>query len=248
MSIVIGRNIIELDTVDSTNNYAQQMLQNKKLEDGTVIIAHKQLSGKGQQGNLWESKEGENLTFSIILYPDFIPPEEQFYLSKAISLGVVDYLKTEIDNVRIKWPNDIYVDDRKIAGILIENSITRNLISNSIIGIGLNVNQSVFPAHLPNPTSMKLKAAKHFNINSVLKLLLTFIENRYLQLAIDRIKPLNADYLSNLYRFNEFQLYKANDEQFEAKIVDIEDYGRLVLVNRNGEFSSYDFKEISFVM
>jgi len=245
MSIFIGKNTIHLDSVDSTNNYAKSQAA---WEDGTVIITKEQAKGRGQQGNFWESEAGRNLTFSIVLKPAFIPPEEQFYLSKAISLGVADFLSVSLHNVTIKWPNDIYVDDSKIAGILIEQSITGNIISQSIVGIGLNVNQTIFRSNAPNPTSMKLRAARQFDLQESLAHLCTYIENRYLQLQTDLLYDLNRDYMQRLYRLGKWSYFEAQGEKFKARIVTVEDSGRLILERTDGSTEGFYFKEVSYVM
>ena len=246
MSIFVGRNIIHLESTESTNSYATQLLQKGEIAEGTIVRADVQTLGRGQRGNFWESKSGMNLTFSIILFPEFVPPEEQFFISKAISLGVVDFLKTLINDVRIKWPNDIYAQDRKIAGILIESAITGNRITQCIVGIGLNVNQTVFTSDAPNPTSMKLRAAQDFNLDWVLTILSTFIENRYLQIQTNLGYQLNQDYLASLYRFNKLCIFKHGDAEFPAKIVNVEDNGRLVLETPDNAILKFGFKEIFF--
>ena len=245
MSIFIGKNTILLDCVDSTNSYARS---HAEWPDGTVITTREQQQGRGQQGNFWESEAGRNLTFSIVLKPTFIPPEEQFYLSKAISLGVADFLSVYLDNVSIKWPNDIYVDDSKIAGILIEQSITGNIISQSIVGIGLNVNQTIFRSNAPNPTSIKLRAAREFNLHESLSHLCTYIENRYLQLQTDLIYEMNNDYMKRLYRLGIWSDFESQGERFKARIIKVEDSGRLILERMDGATDGFYFKEVSYVL
>jgi BirA family transcriptional regulator, biotin operon repressor / biotin---[acetyl-CoA-carboxylase] ligase len=246
MSIFVGRKKIFLETVSSTNSYALELLRKEEVADGTLIRADFQTAGRGQRGNFWESDPGKNLTFSIVFYPEFVPPEEQFYLSKAISLGIADFLKTTLDGVTIKWPNDIYVQDRKIAGMLIETAITGNRITHCVVGIGLNVNQVVFRSDAPNPTSMKLRAARDFSLDWMLDILCTFIENRYLQLQTDFLYRLNSDYLTNLYRYNQDCYFDHDGTVFPAKIVDVEDNGRLVLETPDKALLRFAFKEVFF--
>lgn len=249
MSVYIGKNIIRLDTINSTNSFSRELLKlDNNIPNGTVVVTKEQTSGKGYGKNTWESEAGKNLTFSLILYPDFIPPDEQFNISRAVSLGIYDYLKTMLNDVKIKWPNDIYVQDRKIAGILIENSISGNSIASSIIGVGLNVNQVLFKSDAPNPTSMKLRAAKDFDLHSTLKILLTFIENRFLQLETDRGYDINKEYFAALYRKGKFHYYEAEGEKFKAKIIDIEPCGSLVLETSEKQVRKFKFKEISFLI
>ena len=141
MPPTIGSYIERVDELDSTNNYAASLLLTKRLPDGSVIVANSQVGGRGQATNKWESEPDKNLTFSIILYPEFMEITKQFEISKAISLGIVDFLKDLVDDVSIKWPNDIYIGSRKVAGMLMEYSIRKRKISSCIVGIGLNINQ-----------------------------------------------------------------------------------------------------------
>ena len=135
--------IIVQDELESTNNYAKQLVSDK-VEEGTVVLAQFQSKGRGQQGNYWESETGKNLLFSLILYPDFLEAEFQFSLSMLVSLAIVSVLDEETDEVQIKWPNDIYVGKLKIAGILIENTIKGSKLGSTIVGVGLNLNQEMF--------------------------------------------------------------------------------------------------------
>src|ERR1035437_6675835 len=158
-TIFIGKNCIEIEKTDSTNSYLSKLLGEKTLFEGTVVITNRQEMGRGQRGTTWESEPNKNLTLSILLHPTFLRPDEQFQLNKAISLGVAGFvvgvLQVDVD-VKIKWPNDIYIRNKKVAGILIENSVSGNNLQHSIIGIGINVNQEKFSAKLPNPTSFRI--------------------------------------------------------------------------------------------
>ena len=141
---MIGKNIIEIEETDSTNLYTSILLKSKKIPEGTVISAFRQNSGRGQGNNLWESEAGKNLTVSIVLYPYFLPIEEQSMLNKVISLGIYDMMTALTKgkaNIKIKWPNDIYISDKKVSGILIENAIIGNKFIHSIVGVGININQ-----------------------------------------------------------------------------------------------------------
>ena len=141
--LFIGNNIISLEEVDSTNRYLKDyLLKDNNTIEGLVVVATNQHSGRGQKGNTWQSEQGKNLTFSIFIKPN-IQVQAQFLISKAISLGIVDFLNdVGLSELKIKWPNDIFCKDKKIARILIENTLKGNNVSNSIIGIGLNVNQT----------------------------------------------------------------------------------------------------------
>ncbi|MBE9467015.1 MAG: biotin--[acetyl-CoA-carboxylase] ligase [Bacteroidetes bacterium] len=242
----IGKSLIELDAVSSTNEYALDLIKNDIVAEGLIVFAKYQTSGKGQKDNFWESEKSKNLLLSIILHPNFVKVEEQFLISKAVSLAVADFVNTKVDKVSIKWPNDIYVDDRKISGILIENTLSGNIISNTIVGIGLNINQIDFISDAPNPVSLKLLTGKTYILDDCINQLSFFIEKRYKELNNDFNKT-NFDYLKSLYLFNFFNLYEAKGERFVAKIIDVENNGELILETRQKEIRKYFFKEVSFL-
>lgn len=242
----IGQNIINLHSVNSTNSYALDLIKNNSVDEGVAILAKYQTSGKGQQNNFWESEKSKNLLLSVILHPNFIKVDEQFLISKAVSLAVADFVKKEVGNVTIKWPNDIYVDDKKISGILIENTLSGNIISNTIVGIGLNINQTVFKSDAPNPVSLKILTNKIYNLDDCFNQLCFFLEKRYNELKKD-FKKTNLDYLKNLYLFNSFNLYESRGEKFFARIVAVEDNGELLLETKQGEVKRFFFKEVAFV-
>ena len=242
----IGQNIIKLDSVSSTNSYALDLIKNNDVDEGVTIITKHQTSGKGQQDNFWESEKGKNLLFSVILHPCFVKVEEQFLLSKAVSLAVADFVNTEVGNVTIKWPNDIYVDDRKISGILIENTLSGNIINNTIVGIGLNINQNNFKSDAPNPVSLKLLTNKTYNLDDCFNQLCFYLEKRYKELKKD-FNNTNLIYFKKLYRFNSFNSYESKGEMFIAKIIGVENNGELILETQQGEIRKFLFKEVSFL-
>jgi BirA family biotin operon repressor/biotin-[acetyl-CoA-carboxylase] ligase len=248
-TLFIGRNLLTFDTLDSTNSYSLSLLAGPgKTPEGTLVMASGQRAGRGQAFTNWVSEPGKNLLVSLVLYPHFLDPPGIFLLSQAVSLGVRDALKTWIDGVRIKWPNDIYVGNRKICGLLIENSIRAMHINHSVVGIGLNVNQETFPATLPNPVSMKNITGKEMNIQEVLSRLCNSIEKRYLQLKGGHAKEIREDYLASLYRYNEYHLFEYGGQRFRAKIIGVGDDGKLVLEYGNNLTGRYDFKTIHFVL
>src|SRR5688572_4624485 len=161
---IIGNNILKLSAVDSTNTYAATLLKNQKPPEGLIIQALHQTAGRGQMGTNWHSIAGESLTFSVILTPDFLPAEKQFYLNMAISFGLYEYLSVKgIHDGLIKWPNDLLVHRRKIAGILIENSIKGKALQHSIVGIGININSAA--AELPSvATSLFSETGRVLNL------------------------------------------------------------------------------------
>lgn len=247
---IIGSHIIEIEQTTSTNTYTANLLQSKKQAEGTVIIADNQTDGKGQDQNKWESEPSKNLTFSIILYPNFLDPGDQFLLSQSISLGIIDFLKTILpdhQSIKIKWPNDIYVEDKKICGILIQNSITGNCLSDSIIGIGLNVNQSIFKSKAPNPISIKNLTDKEIDLQDSLSSLCSSLDNRYNQLASQQNEIIRQNYLELLYRFGEWCNYKINENLLVAKINGISEFGQLLLQDRNGNDYTCNIKEVVYL-
>ena len=145
---------IRLDETESTNSYLKKVVKEERPEEGTLVIADFQTGGRGQMGNSWFSSKGDNLLFSLLVYPAQVKANEQFIISRIASLAIKNTLDLFIDDIRIKWPNDIYWQDKKIAGILIENDLQGDVIDNSVIGIGLNINQEKFPAELPNLVSL----------------------------------------------------------------------------------------------
>jgi len=266
-TLFIGQKIIKLDSVGSTNDYANELLSHGlnlayrqagrgEVFDGTVVYALSQRAGRGQRGNRWESEPCKNLTFSIVLYPVFLGAEEQFMLSKVISLGICDYVNSVINNpafnkvecgVKIKWPNDINIGDEKVAGILIENSIRNNEIVHSVIGVGLNVNQTRFGNNIPNPTSLKLITGENFDLEICLGDLCSCVEARYLQLKSGKKKEISNDYLKVLYRYQQMGIYEISGNPFAAKITGISEQGKLILEKEDGGIIECNFKEVSFV-
>jgi BirA family transcriptional regulator, biotin operon repressor / biotin---[acetyl-CoA-carboxylase] ligase len=248
---MLGNNILRLSETASTNTYAAKLLMAEKPAEGTVIFSVSQTEGKGQQGNIWESESGKNLTVSVILYPYFLKPEKQFILNKIISLAVLDLVKLHVPvnmSPKIKWPNDIFVGDKKIAGILIENSIMGNRIENAIAGIGININQEKFTGNAPNPVSLKLITGKEYCIEDCLKDFCVFLNNRYEQLRKNFYKEIDADYLANNYRYNIFSKFRKNKSILNAKISGISEFGKLQLKDINENISEYAFKEIEYII
>jgi len=245
---IIGKKLISLLTVDSTNDYARALLSEEAPEEGTIIISGEQRKGRGYGNNTWHSKRGKNLLFSIILYPEFISANTQFLISKAISLGICDYLCSYVSDVSIKWPNDIYVDDRKIAGILIENDLVGSSVKNSIVGIGINMNQEKFPEDIPNPVSLGQMIEKKLVLKEELKKLAGCLEKRYQMLLKGMMDKIQKDYHARLFRLNEMSWYQNSEEQFKAKIIGVSDYGQLILENQSGKTLEFNFKEVEFVL
>lgn len=198
--MIIGSELIFVKNLPSTNTYAASLLRDNELTEGTVIHTNHQSSGRGQGGNKWESEDGKNLLISIVLFPSMIIPAEQFFLSMAISLGICDFLDKYTSSVSIKWPNDIYVNNDKIAGILIENSIMGNIIEHTIAGIGINLNQTKFLSDAPNPVSLSNLTGKEYDVSECLWQLVTDLDKRYKSLLSGETARIKAEYFSKLYR------------------------------------------------
>lgn len=260
-TLFIGQKIICLTQTDSTNSYLTRLSAKEKLPEGTVVITQMQEQGRGQRGTMWESDAGKNLTLSIFLKPNFLKPDEQFNLSKAVALGVAEFVHlcltphpspqgegNKRGEVAIKWPNDIYIGNKKVAGVLIENSVSGNSLSQCIAGIGINVNQKFFSDELPNPTSLKLVAGKYFDLDECLSQLCSCIESRYLQFKANHFEEINEDYLKNIYRFNEWANYNYKGDILKAKITGVTKIGKLVLEKENREKLECDFKEVEFTL
>lgn len=246
----IGNNIIRLDTVGSTNEYLKNRVRkNDEFHEGTIVVATEQTSGKGLDTNSWESEAGKNLTFSILLKPGFLKPERQFMLNKAIALGLFDYIQSVIKNneVTIKWPNDIYINNGKVAGTLINNTISGNNILYSIIGIGFNINQSLFRSNAPNPVSLKHYLQYILDLNECLNSFCTFLNIRYGQLINHEHSRLNSDYLNALYRYKEVFPYRIKGEIVNAMITGVSEYGKLQLVSQSNRTIECDLKEIEYL-
>jgi BirA family biotin operon repressor/biotin-[acetyl-CoA-carboxylase] ligase len=242
------KNLHITDETDSTNNYANRLIMTESSEEGTAVLTYFQSSGRGQQGNSWESEPSKNLLLSIILRPVFISAENQFILSKTISLGIVDFLSEETENVTIKWPNDIYKGNQKIAGILIENAIMASNIVTSVAGIGLNINQMIFTSDAPNPVSLKMITGVNYPLSEIAEKVYERVMNRYEMLKMGGRKKIEHDYLSNLYRFGEWHWYKSGNKVLEGRICGIGEFGRLLIAKRSGQINSYNFKEVEYII
>lgn len=244
--LVSGQPLIELQSVDSTNTYAAQLLRTTKVEEGTVILTVYQSMGKGHRGNRWISEPGCNLLFSLILRPEFLLAERQFYLSMCVSNAIHDFIEPIARPVFIKWPNDILLQGKKVAGILIENRVQNQNLLTSVIGIGLNINQTEFPPDLPNPTSLALITGKEFDLSDSLNGILRSLDKHINGLYEERYAEIKTYYLNNLYRLNEWAVYTDSTGTFTGRIADIADSGELIVLRENGDQSYYGFKEIAF--
>lgn len=241
--------IVHFKEIDSTNNQARRDME--PASDRTVWLADFQTSGRGQKGNGWESRRGENLTFSMLLKPRAFLPERQFSLSQAVALSVMECLREYGADTKIKWPNDIYAGDRKICGILIENTISGDKLSASIAGIGININQQEFSPAIPNPVSLSLLTGKMHDPFRILESFLEKFEGYYQDLYYGIVpESLDRDYHTNLYRLGEYHEYvdMSDGRAFEGRIIGVDKNACLRVEERSGLSKPYAFKEIAYVL
>ena len=239
--------IINLGSVESTNRYCE-LLDLGAVEEFTCYHALEQTAGIGQRGNTWVSgQRGENLTFSLILKPTFLPAASQFRLTQTISLALCDLLSplAPHHSTLIKWPNDIYIDGDKICGTLISCRYTGDTISSAICGIGLNVNQEEFPDWVPHPTSLALLTGHRHDPGTLLRQLLACIERRYAGLRSGNDPT--AEYLSRLMNLGVPRRYRHEGQEITATITGVDNYGRLLLTERDGNHLCCAMKEIALV-
>ena len=247
-TLFIGTNCIHLVKVDSTNSYLSMAAGN--LPEGTVIYADEQLAGRGQKGAVWVSETGKNLTASVLLKPGFLAAGEIFFLNKAVSLAVHATVGTFIDphRVKIKWPNDILVDNRKIAGILIENQIGAGGVNRSIVGIGININQENFPGEdLSNATSLLREGIRGKTPDGLLSILCRQLERFYLLLKAGRTNVLRNEYLDHLFQRGDEAMYRIDGKIESGRIISVAKDGKLIVEFGEGK-RNFDMKEIEFLI
>jgi BirA family biotin operon repressor/biotin-[acetyl-CoA-carboxylase] ligase len=245
-TLFLGKNLIYLPSCHSTNDIAAEKIQNSPTFDGTIVITSDQTAGRGQRGNSWEAIPGQNITMSVILKPDFLSAASQFSLNIAVSLGVYEFLSKYVaENLSVKWPNDIYLGNRKMGGILIENSLSGSRLSYSIIGIGLNINQLNF--NHEKAISLRLATRQdEFDLEMLIGELCVSLEKYYLQLKNGHAARQKEQYLKILYRFGETHTFSKDGRQFPGMIIGIADSGQLML-EAEGKVQYFDFKEVAFV-
>jgi BirA family biotin operon repressor/biotin-[acetyl-CoA-carboxylase] ligase len=246
-NLFIGSVCIRLERVDSSNNYARELIRDKMPIEGTVIVANEQTSGRGQRANTWFSEPKSNLTCSYILRPVFLAAKNQFVLSAAVALAVFETVYQFIPNntLRIKWPNDILVGDKKIAGILIENTLRRSNLETSIIGIGLNVNQVKFPSEL-NATSIQLNANTETDLNLVLEELNTRLEKYYLQIREGSFDLILKRLNENLFGVEESMKLTINGSQETVTVIGVRHSGELELEHADMRRTLHQHHEIGW--
>lgn len=214
-----------------------------------VVWAEHQTAGRGQRGHVWHSTEGDNLTFTVVLTPTFLPVVEQFLLSEVVALALVATLAEYDIACHIKWTNDIYAGDRKITGVLIEHSLAGDTLARTIVGIGLNVNQTTFPDDLPNPTSMAVERGTVFDRKEVLVRFLENLARLYARLEAGDKAAIEAQYRATMYHLDERHAYAyPTGERFMATIRGVQPSGELLLEHDDGTIRAYAFKEVEFML
>lgn len=237
--------IYHFDITASTNDDARD----EKYREGDVVWADFQTAGRGQRGHEWHSRKGENLTFSAVLEPTFLPIPNQFSVSEVVALSLVDMLADYAIEAKIKWTNDIYVGDRKLVGILIEHSLAPKTLRRTIAGIGINVNQTEFDPSIPNPVSMAQLLGREIDAEEVLECFLTHLQCNYEVLREGGAEVLHSRYNSLLYRLNEYHTYALpSGEKFKAAIRGTEPSGALKLEDETKKIKDYLFKEVEFII
>ncbi|MDH5365589.1 MAG: biotin--[acetyl-CoA-carboxylase] ligase [Cyclobacteriaceae bacterium] len=241
----IGKRVVYMPSCHSTNEIASELVKKEQKHEGTIVITNQQTAGKGQLGNSWEAQPEMNLTFSMIIKPKMLIVKDHFMLNIISSLAVRDFVaKYYPHNVKVKWPNDIYVGDNKIAGILISNTLRSSEIDNSIIGIGLNINQVEF--EIDNAISLKLCTGQQFLLGECLEELVLEIEKRYFQMLRKERDQLFEDYQNQLYWKNEVHTFKSKQHFFSGIIKGINNLGQLHIELEEGD-EYFNFKEVSFI-
>ncbi len=251
-TLFVGQNRLFLPECHSTNDIAAELGAQASTPEGTVVITANQTRGRGQRGNTWLAEPGKNLTFSVVLRPVFLPPADQFLLNITVSLAIQRFLSAYLpQHLSVKWPNDVYWQDRKLGGVLIENTLQGSRLAQSVVGIGLNINQRRFADGL-RATSLALATAAYllveddYDLEILLPQLLLCLEQYYLKLRAGEAGSLRAEYLRILYGYGENRLFRAENRVFEGKIIDVDHDGRLVVQTHNS-IRRFAFKEIEMV-
>ena len=240
--------LVHISETNSTNSYLLNLCNQQKVDELTTIVTDFQTSGRGQRGNSWEADAKKNLLFSFVLFPSFLEAKHQFLVSQIVSLAVKEELDCYTSDISIKWPNDIYWKDKKICGMLIENDWMGQYISQSIAGIGINVNQEVFHSLAPNPVSLLQITGKEYNIFEILRNIMVRIQSYYIALQRNETEHISTHYENGLFRKEGFHKYKDKDGIFSAKIICVESDGKLILEDERQKRREYIFKEVEYLL
>ena len=242
---MLGQMKMHLPSVDSTNNYAANLLKEGLILHGTVILADEQTNGRGQRGSVWQSQPGMNLQMSLVLTFNNLELSDQRFLNSFVSVALIKFLERFGVEAKIKWPNDILVENKKIAGILIENQLNKNQLKSAIVGIGLNVNQVDF-GDLP-ATSLKKEIGNFVSVSEVLDSLLLQLNIYFNKFQVHRYSDLEKDYLDYLWGFKKEKNFEDKNGLFSGTITGITESGLLIILTSEGE-KKYDIKEVNFVL
>ena len=237
--------IIRLKEIDSTNRFLRE-LKDEQEDEMVVAVADFQTAGKGQGSHTWESEAGKNLLFSIKVHPRWVPVRQQFLLSMAGAIAIKEALETYVDGITLKWPNDVYWNDKKISGTLIETSIDSKGIKTCIFGIGINVNQEAFHSDAPNPVSLRQILGHEVDKDELLQKVIEGFRRYYELLRRADYMDVSGIYHLSLYRRKGFHWYEDADGKFEGDFVEVEDDGHLILHDKQGVIRSYSFGEVKF--
>lgn len=244
-TLFLGKDIHFLPDCHSTNDMALQALRQKEAGEGSIFITDHQTHGKGQRGNSWETKPGENLTFSLVLQPKFLDLSEQFLLNMAISNAIRRCLQEYVPGLLVKWPNDLVVPGfGKIGGILIENLVGSSGWDYAVVGIGININQNQFAS--PKATSLSLITGNTYPLEELFKLIIVHLEQAYIALKKGKNAVLTREYLQHLHLIEEWAVFKVGEQELEGKIIGLTDSGNLLLELPTGQQRSFGIKELTF--
>lgn len=240
-------NIVRLESTVSTNTWVAQ--NEETLPTPSFVYCHEQTAGRGQRGNSWESEPGKNITASLFFHPLDFEAKDQFIISEAIALAITEFLQQFGIQPKVKWPNDIYVDDKKICGILVEHSVTGRNITRTIAGFGININQTIFLSNAPNPVSLKILTGLEYDLTKLRMSLIELLE-KYLKI-LDKSEFIHTRFHKLLWRLdgNYYNFYdRKKGENINAKIDSVAINGILSLQTKEGENRQYAFKEVEFII
>ena len=239
-------NIIRIETTNSTNTWVAE--HEPSVSSPSLIYCISQTAGRGQRGNHWESEPGKNITASLVFHPENFPANEQFKISEAVAIALVEYLQEKGVEAIVKWPNDIYIGNKKICGILVEHMVMGKYITRSIAGFGLNLNQKEFLSDAPNPVSLTQLTGREYKLEEEIEEVANHLEKSITTLLHEN---LHGKFLRNLYRHDDsyHKFYdKVRNETLEAKIHSVTPAGILILQTETGETRDYAFKEVEFII
>ena len=244
-TLFLGKDIHYLPDCHSTNDVALQALRQKEATEGSIFITNHQTRGKGQRGNSWETKPGENLTFSLVLQPKFLDLSEQFVLNIAISNAIRRCFQDYVPGLLVKWPNDLVIPGfGKIGGILIENLVGSSGWDYAVVGIGININQNQFAS--PQATSLSLVTGNTYPLEELFKLLIVHLEQAYIALKKGKNAVLTHEYLQHLYLIEEWTVFMVGEQELKGKIIGLTETGNLLLELPTGQQRSFGIKELTF--